>query len=73
MLYFIEDFYHESYANNFTPDSENKHTEFIPNDLVQSSSITFKWLNDNCMKRNTSKNHFLVSSNLRASFKIDNR
>ena len=29
------------------------------------------WLDDNRMKGNTSKNHFLVSSNFRDTIKID--
>ena len=40
--------------------------------IEHSSSILFKWLNDNYMKVNTGKSHLLVSGNARSKTKIDN-
>ena len=73
MFYFLKDSHYANYADDSTPYRENKSTGFISNDLEQSSSITFKYRNDNRMKGNTGKSHFLVSSNFRASIKIDNK
>ena len=72
MFYFLEEFHYENSANDSTPYSENKSAGFNANDLEQSSSIFFKWLNDNHMRGNTGQNHFLVSSNFEVSVKIDN-
>ena len=72
MFYFLEEFHYANYEDDLRPYSEKKNTGFIVNNLEQSSSIIFKWLNDNRMKGNTGKNNFLVSSNFRAYVKIDN-
>ena len=64
MFYFLEDFHYASYADDPTRYNEDKSTRFIVKDLEQLSSIIFKWLNENHMRGNTDKNHFLVSSNL---------
>ena len=42
------------------------------NNLEQSSTILFKWLNNNYMKVNTGKSHLLLSGNSRATATIDN-
>ena len=72
MLYFLEDFDIANCADSSTPYNANKNIEFVVNNLEHSSSIYFKWLNDNYMKVNTNKSHLLVSGNVRAAAKIDN-
>ena len=59
-------------VDDSTPYNADKNIEFIVNNLEHSSSILFKWLNDNYMKVNTDKSHLLVSGNVRATAKIDN-
>ena len=73
MFYFLEDFHYANYADDSTPYSEKKKYWLYCQNLEQLSSIIFKWLNDNRMKRNTGKNHFSVSSNFKAYVKIDNK
>ena len=63
MFYLLEDFHYANYADDSTRYNEDKSTGFIVNDLEQWSSIIFKWPNENHMKGNNDKNHFLVSSN----------
>ena len=72
MFYFLEDFDIANYADDSTPYNADKNIEFVVNNLEHSSSILFKWLNDNYMKVNTDKSHLLVSGNVRATAKIDN-
>ena len=72
MFYFLEDFDIANYADDSTPYNAGENIEFVVNNLEQSSSILFKWLNDNYMKVNTDKSHLLVSGNVRATAKIDN-
>ena len=72
MFYFLEDFDIANYTDGSTPCNADKNIEFVVNNLEQSSSILFKWLNDNYMKVNTDKSHLLVSGNVRATAKIDN-
>ena len=72
MFYFLEDFDIANCADDSTPYNADKNIEFIINNLEQSSSIIFKWLNDNHMKVNTDKSHLLVSRNVRAAAKIGN-
>ena len=71
MFYFLEEFDIASYAGDSTPYTAVKNIEFVVNNLEQSSSILFKWLNNNYMKVNTGKSHLLVSGNVRATAKID--
>ena len=71
MFYFIEDFDIANYADDSTPHNAGKSVEFVVNNLEHSSSILFKWLNDNYMKVNTGKSHLLVSGNVRATAKIE--
>ena len=73
MFYFIEDFDIANYADDSTPHNAGKSVEFVVNNLEHSSSILFKWLNDNYMKVNTGKSHLLVSANVRATGKIDSK
>ena len=49
-----------------------KSAESVVNNLEQSSTILFKWLNNNYMKVNTGKSHLLLSGNSRATATIDN-
>ena len=72
MLYFLEDFDIANYADDSTPYNADKNAEFVANNVKHSSSILFKWLNDNYMKVNTNKSRLLVSGNVRATAKIDN-
>ena len=71
MFYFLEDFDIANYADGSTPYTADNNIEFVVNNLERSSSILFKWLNDNYMKVNTGKGHLLVSGNVRATAKID--
>ena len=71
MFYFLKDFYNANYADDSTPYNEEKNIEIVVNNLEQLSSILFKWLNDNNIKVNTDKSHFLVSRNIRTTSKID--
>ena len=72
MFYFLEDFDIANYADDSTPYNADKNVEFVVNNLEYSSSILFKWLNDNYVKLNTGKSHLVVSGNVRATAKIDN-
>ena len=72
MFYLLEDFDIPNYADNSTPYNEDKNIEFAVNNLEHSSSILFKWLNDNYMKVNTGKSRLPVSGNIIATAKIDN-
>ena len=72
MFYFLEDYDIANYADDSTPHNADKNVESVVNNLEHSSSILFKWLNDNYMKVNTGKSHLLVSGNVRSKAKIDN-
>ena len=72
MFYFLEDFDVLNYANDSTPYCAGKSAEFVVNNLEQSSTILFDWLNNNYMKINTGKGHLLLSGNPRATATIDN-
>ena len=72
MLYFLEDFDIANYADDSTLYCAGKSTEFVVNNLEQSSTIHFKWLTNNYMKVNTGKSHLLLSGNARATATIDN-
>ena len=72
MFYFLEDYDIANYADDSTPSNADKNVESVVNNLEHSSSILFKWLNDNYMKVNTGKSHLLVSGNVRSKAKIDN-
>ena len=48
-----------------------KSAESVVNNLEQSSTILFKWLNNHYMKVNTGKSHLLLSGNSRATATID--
>ena len=67
MFYFLEDFDIVNYADDSTPYCAGKSAESVVNNLEQSSTILFKWLNNNYMKVNTSKSHLLLSGNSRAT------
>ena len=72
MFYFLEGFDIANYADDSTPYCASKSAESVVNNLEQSSTILFKWLNNNYMKVNTGKNHLLFSDNSRATATIDN-
>ena len=67
MFYFLEDFDIANYADDSTPYCAGKSAEFVVNNLEQSSTILFEWLNGN-----TGKNHLLLSGNSRTTTAIDN-
>ena len=73
MIYFLEDFDNANYVDGSTPYCAGKSTEFVVNNLEQSSEILFEWLNNNYVKVNTGKSHLLLSGNSRATATIDNR
>ena len=54
------------------PYCASKSAKFVVNNLEQSSTILFKWLNNNCVNVNTGKSHLLLSGNSRATATIDN-
>ena len=72
MFYFLEDYDIANYADDSTPCNADKNVESVVINLKYSSSILFKWLNDNYMKMNTCKSHLLVSGNVRSKAKIGN-
>ena len=72
MFYFLEDYDITNYADDSTSYNADKNVESVVNNLENSSSILFEWLNDNYMKVNTGKSHLLVSGNVRSKAKIDN-
>ena len=72
MFCFLEDFDIANYVDDSTPCNADKNVEFVVNNLEHSSSILFKWLNDNYMKINIGKSYLLRSGNVRATAKIDN-
>ena len=72
MFYFLENFDIASYADNPKPYCPSKSTEFVVNNLKQSSAILFEWFNNNYMKVNAGKSHLLLSGNSRATATIDN-
>ena len=73
MIYFLEDSDNANYVDGSTPYCAGKSTEFVVNNLEQSSEILFEWLNNNYVKVNTGKSHLLLSGNSRATATIDNR
>ena len=72
MFYFLEDFDIANFADDSIPYCACKSTEFVVNNLEQSSIIFFEWLNNNYMKVNTGKSHLLLLGNYRATATIDN-
>ena len=72
MFYFLEDFDIANFADDSNPHNVDKNIEFVINNLEQSSSILFEWLNNNYIKVNTDKSYLLVSGSVRATAEIDN-
>ena len=72
MFYFLEDFDIANYADDTTPYYARKSTEFVVNNLEQSSAILSEWLNNNYMKVNICQSHLLLSGNSRVTTTIDN-
>ena len=72
MFYFLKDFDMANYTDDSTPYNADKNIEFVVNNLKQLLSILFKWLNDNYVKINTDKSHFLVYGNMRVTAKMNN-
>ena len=72
MFYFLEDFDIPNYADDTTQYWAGKSAEFVVNNIEQSLTILFEWLNNNYIKVNTGKSHLLPSGNSRATATIDN-
>ena len=72
MYYFLEGFDIANYPDDSTPYCAGKSAESVVINLEQSSTIFFKWLNNNYMKVNTGKSYLLLSGNSRATATIDN-
>ena len=72
MFYFLEDFDIPNYADDTTQYWAGKSAEFVVNNIEQSLTILFEWLNNNYIKVNTGKSHLLLSGNSRATATIDN-
>ena len=60
-----------NYTNNTTLYNANLTQELVINDLEETSSILFKWFNNNYMKENSDKSHLLMSEN-KVTANIDN-
>ena len=71
MFYFLEDFDIANYADDTTTYCAGKSTEYVFNNLEQSSTILFEWLNNNYMKVSDGKTYLLLSCNSRATATID--
>ena len=63
MFYFLEEFDITNFAEDSTPHNADENIEFVFNNLENSRSILFKWLNKNYMKVNTGKSNLLVYGN----------
>ena len=63
MFYFLEEFDIANFAEDSTPHNADENIEFVVNNLENSRSILFKWLNKNYMKVNTGKSNLLVYGN----------
>ena len=72
MFYFLKGFDIANHADDSTQYCEGKSAESVVINLEQSSTILFKWFNNNYMKVNTGKSHLLLSGNSRAAATIDN-
>ena len=70
MFYFLEDFDIASHAGDTTPYCAGKSVEFVVNNLEQSSTTLFEWLNNNYMEVNTGKSHLLLSGNSRLRLRL---
>ena len=60
-----------NYEDDSTPYYAGKSAESVVNNLEQSTTVLFEWLNNNYMKVNVGKSHLLLSGNSRATAKID--
>ena len=72
MFYFLENFQIANYPDDTTPCCAGKRAKFVVNNLEQSSTILFEWLNNNYMKVNTVKSDLLISGNSVAMTTTDN-
>ena len=71
MFYFLGDFEIANYANDSTPFSAKKDHNLVVEELQNSSSILFNWLQNNYMKANTEKSHLLLSGKQKLIANID--
>ena len=71
MFYFMSDYAVANYADDSTPFSAKLDGTSVVEELEMSSSILFTWLNNNYMKVNTDKSHFLSSENDKLTANID--
>ena len=51
------------YEDDTTPYNGNLTQELVINELEETSSILFKWFNNNFMKVNSDKSHLVMSGN----------
>ena len=72
MFYFLKGFDIANHADDSTQYCAGKSAESVVINLERSSTVLFKWLNNNYMKVNTGKSHLLLSGNSRAAATIDN-
>ena len=73
MFYFLENHELANYADDPTPYSAKRNHKLAIEELETSSSILFKWLQNNYMKVNTDKSHLLLSRNVSLTSNIDNK
>ena len=72
LFYFLDDFDIANYADDTTQYCAGKSAEFVVNNLEQSSTILFQWLNNDYMKVTAGKTNLLFSGNSRATATIGN-
>ena len=71
LFYLLEGRDIASYMDDTTPYNTNLTQELGNNELEQTSSILFKWFNNNYMKVNSDKSHLVMSRN-KSIANIDN-
>ena len=71
MFYFLGDFEIANYADDSTPFSAKESHKKVVEELENSSSILFEWLQSNYMKANAEKSHLLLSGKTKLSANID--
>ena len=62
-----------SYADDSTPFFVGDDLNYVILKLQNASKTLFKWLNDNQMKANPDKSHFICSSSAKTSIMIENK
>ena len=72
LFFIMNDVEFASYADDNTPFFVGDDLNDVILKLQNASKTLFKWFNDNQMKANPDKCHFICSSNVKASIMIEN-